>query len=147
MYQAYSADEWRLFIDSSSKSLKAVVLHSGTKYPSLPLAHSEHLKEIYSSVKLLLETLNYKYGWKVIGDFKMVAFLMGLQGFTKNSCFVCFWDSRDRTAHCQRKHCPLKTDTTVGAHNIKHEPLVNPQKVLFPPLYIKLAHETVCYTS
>ena len=38
--------EWRLFIDSSSKNLKAVLLHNGNKYPSLPLAHSVHLKEL-----------------------------------------------------------------------------------------------------
>lgn len=128
------------FIDSSSRSLKAVLLHNGNKYPSLPLAHSVHLKEDYSSVKLLLETFNYnKYGWEVIGEFKMVVFLMGLHGgFTKNPCFLCLWDSRNRAAHYQRKHWPPRTDTAVGAHNVKHEPLVNPQKILFPPLYIKL---------
>ena len=32
--------EWRLFIDSSSRSLKAVLLHKGNIYLSLPLAHS-----------------------------------------------------------------------------------------------------------
>lgn len=30
------------------------------------------------------------------------------------------------------------TDTTVGAHNIKYEPLVIPQNVLLPPPHIKL---------
>lgn len=77
--------EWRLFIDSSSQSLKAVLLHNGNNYPSLPMAHSVHLKESYTSVKTLLNALKYDdYGWEVIGDFKMVSFLMGLQGgFTK----------------------------------------------------------------
>ena len=51
--------EWRLFIDSSSKSLKAVLLHNGSKYPSLPLAHSVHLKETYENVKTVLNVLKY----------------------------------------------------------------------------------------
>src|SRR6218665_695858 len=37
--------EYRLFIDSSSRSLKAVLLHTGNNYPSLPVAHSVHLKD------------------------------------------------------------------------------------------------------
>ena len=37
-----------------------------------------------------------QYNWEVIGDFKMIAFLMGMQwGFTKYPCYVCVWDSRD----------------------------------------------------
>ena len=37
---AYSASDWRLFIDSSKRSLKAVLLHNGNVYPSIPVAHS-----------------------------------------------------------------------------------------------------------
>ena len=51
--------EWGLFIDSSSQSLKAVLLHNGNNYPSLPMAHSMHLKEGYTSVKMLLSALKY----------------------------------------------------------------------------------------
>ena len=62
--------EWRLFIDSSSKSLKAVLIHNGNKYPSLPLAHSVHLKETYENVKTVLNVLKYdQHNWEVIGDF------------------------------------------------------------------------------
>ena len=67
--------EWRLFIDSSSKSFKAVLLHNGNKYPSLLLAHLVHLKETYENVKTVLNVLKYdQYNWEVIGDFKMIAF-------------------------------------------------------------------------
>ena len=77
--------EWRLFIDSSSKSLKVVLIHNGNKYPSLPLAHSVHLKETYENVKTVLNVLKYdQYNWEVIGDFKMIAFLMGMQGVSRN---------------------------------------------------------------
>ena len=39
------AIEWRLFLDSSKRSLKAVLLHNGNTKPSVPAAHSMHLKE------------------------------------------------------------------------------------------------------
>ena len=96
-----SLSEWLLFLDNSSRFLKDVLLYNGNNYPSLPMAHSVHLKEDYTSVKMLLCALKYDdYGWKVIGDFKMVSFLMGLQGsFMKFPCFLCLWDSRDTTAH------------------------------------------------
>ncbi|KAI6651196.1 hypothetical protein LOD99_5547 [Oopsacas minuta] len=42
--------QWRLFIDSFTKSLKGVLLHNGNKYPSIPLAYSIQMKEDYESV-------------------------------------------------------------------------------------------------
>ena len=133
-------NEWRLFIDSSSRSLKAVLLHNWNKFPSIPVAHSVQLKEEYNNVKTLLEALKYAdYGWEVIGDFKMMAFLMGLQGgFTKFPCYLCLWDSRDTASHYKRKQWPSRTEYLVGKHNVKCEPLVKPEKILFPPLHLKL---------
>ena len=32
--------EWRLFIDSSKRSLKCVLLHNGNRFGSIPIAHS-----------------------------------------------------------------------------------------------------------
>ncbi|GFU68736.1 uncharacterized protein TNCV_4400141 [Trichonephila clavipes] len=40
----YEPKEWRLFIDSSKRSLKAVLLHNGNRYASVPVGHSVHLK-------------------------------------------------------------------------------------------------------
>ncbi|KAL6478203.1 hypothetical protein MHYP_G00140380 [Metynnis hypsauchen] len=133
-------DESVQVTDSSCKSLKAVLLHNGNKYSSLPVAHSVHLKEEYTSVKMLLGALKYdEYGWEVIGDFKMVSFLMGLQGgFTKYPCFICLWDSRDTKAHYHRRDWSQRTEFTLGKNNVKWEPLVDPRKVLMPPLHIKL---------
>ena len=84
-------NEWRLFIGSSSKSCKAVLLHNGNKYRSLPFAHSVYLKETYENVKTVLNVLKYdQYNWEVIGEFKMIAFLMGMQeGFKKYLCYLC----------------------------------------------------------
>jgi hypothetical protein len=41
----HNTPEWRLFIDSSKVGLKAVLLHNGNKYPSVPLAHAVNMKE------------------------------------------------------------------------------------------------------
>ena len=89
-----NTNDWRLFIDSSSRSLRAVLLHNTNQYLSIPLAHSVVMKEKYQKVKALLDAFHHaQYEWGVIGDIKMVAFLMGLQGgFTKFHCFLCLWD-------------------------------------------------------
>jgi len=46
-----------LFIDSSVKSLKAVLLHNGIEFPSIPVGHSVHMKEEYENVKTLLDMI------------------------------------------------------------------------------------------
>lgn len=134
------AEEWRLFIDSSSTSLKAVLLHNGNQYPSLPIAHSVNMKEEYINVKKLLDVLKYDdFGWEVIGDFKMITFLMGLQGgFTKYSCYLCLWDSRDTANHYTCKVWPPRSNFEIGQKNVKYEALVPQEKILLPPLHIKL---------
>ncbi|XP_061404363.1 uncharacterized protein LOC133340279 isoform X2 [Lethenteron reissneri] len=100
---ACNQNEWRLFTDSSSRSLKAVLLHNGNKYPSLLLAPSVHLKENYNSINILLDAL-----------------------------------SRDTKPHYHRQYWPQRTEFSVGRNNVKWEPLVDPRKVLMPPLHIKL---------
>ena len=68
----HKCDEWRLFIDSSKASLKAVLLHNGNIHPSIPVAHAVQLKETYETIKLLLDALQYpKYSWKICGDLKL----------------------------------------------------------------------------
>ena len=37
---SHCSDEWRLFIDSSKVSIKAVLLHNGNVLPSIPVAHA-----------------------------------------------------------------------------------------------------------
>ena len=137
---SYVAADWRLFIDSSSKSLKAVLLHNGNKYPSIPVGHSAIMKEDYNNVKHLLKKIQYtSHMWDCCGDFKMLAFLLGLQGgYTKHSCFYCLWDSRANDQHYVRKDWPARDHLVVGQHNIIHNALVSRSKVLMPPLHIKL---------
>lgn len=89
---------------------------------------------------MLLEALKYKdYCWEVIGDFKMLGFLMGMQGgYTKFPCYLCLWDSRDDNAHYHQEYWPERTEFLMGKHNVKWEQLIDPKNVLMPPLHIKL---------
>ena len=94
----YNPSDWRLFIDSSKRSLKCVLLHYGNIFGSIPIGYSVKLKEEYNNVKEILEIINYSaHDWVICVDLKMVNFLLGQQfGFTKYPCFLCYWDRRDR---------------------------------------------------
>jgi len=107
----HKTTEWRLFIDSSKSSLKAVLLHNGNKFPSVPLAYATNMKETYENLKILLEKIQYdKYCWTICCDLKVIALLMGLQlGYTKFCCgFLCEWDSRDKKNHYIKKEWPKR---------------------------------------
>ena len=76
--QQYESRDWRLFIDSSKRSLKCVLLHNGNQFASVPLAHSTTLKEKYGAVKYVLEKISYnQYEWSICVNLKMVNFLLG----------------------------------------------------------------------
>ena len=81
----YNPTEWRLFIDSYKLSLKAVLLHNGKRIPSVPIGHAVHMKETYINMKVLLNSINYnEHKWKICGDLKVIAILLGMQlGYTK----------------------------------------------------------------
>jgi len=51
--------DWRLLIDLSKLSLKAVLLHIGNILPSIPVGHSMHNKESYENMKILMDAINY----------------------------------------------------------------------------------------
>lgn len=136
----YNPNEWRLFIDSSKFSLKAVLLHKGNEIPSIPLAHSVVLKESYESMDIILRSIGYeKHKWHICADLKVIALLLGLQGgFTKYCCFLCMWDSRATERHYETKEWPQRNEFIPGKANVKCKPLVDPQSILLPPLHIKL---------
>lgn len=140
MGRAYVPKDWRLFIDSSKRSLKAVLLHNGNELASLPVAHSVRMKETYADMQMLMAALHYnEHKWLICGDLKMIAILLGLQsGYTKYPCFLCLWDSRADELHFSKKTWPERTNFTPGHHNQNQIPLVDAQNVLLPPLHIKL---------
>ena len=136
----YNAEEWRLFIDSSKRSLKGVLLNNGNKYASIPVAHSVHLNETYENLANVFVKINYsEHNWFICGDLKIITLLLGQQsGYTKFSCFFCEWDSRDRNLHCVQKEWPSRNTLNVGEKNVIRPSLVDRDKVLLPPLHIKL---------
>ena len=62
----------------------------------------------------------------VCGDFKMLGFLLGLQGgYTKYSCFLCLWNSRADGEHYEKIQWPLREELIPGRYNVIKEPLVS----------------------
>uniref|UniRef100_UPI00358E4839 uncharacterized protein n=1 Tax=Myxine glutinosa TaxID=7769 RepID=UPI00358E4839 len=137
---AYDPTEWRLFVDSSSRSLKAVLLFNGNKIASVPVGHSVQMTENYSNMEHLLTALKYKdHNWMICRDLKVVSMVLGLQGgYTKYPCFLCLWDSRADKQHYVQRNWPERSGLEPGSHNVVSHALVNPQKILLPPLHIKL---------
>jgi len=136
----FNPDQWRLFIDSSKMSLKVVLLHNGNKFPSVPLAHAASMKESYENMKPQLGKFKYdEFKWKACGNLKVVALLLGMQlWYTKYCCFLCEWDNRDKKNHHVNKLWPKRTSLTPGEKNVVNRHLVLPEKIVLPPLPIKL---------
>ncbi|QQP31526.1 Uncharacterized protein FKW44_025149 [Caligus rogercresseyi] len=122
----YDPRDWRLFIDSCKRSLKCVLPHNGNQFASIPLAHSTTLKEKYEAVKYVLDKIQYEqHKWIICVDLKMVNFLLGQQsGFTT-------------PALCKERVAGARSVST-WARNIIHEPFVDREKILIPPLHLKL---------
>ena len=77
---AYDVIEWRLFIDSSSRSLNAVLLYHGNSFSSIPIEHSVQMKETHNTMNHLLSAVNYQeHKWLICGDIKVVRLVLGLR--------------------------------------------------------------------
>ena len=74
----YDSNDWRLFLDSSNRSFKAVLLHNTNQYAPITIEHSVCLNESYENVKTILNTVEYNHhNWKVCGDFKIIFMQLG----------------------------------------------------------------------
>jgi len=91
----HDPSNWRIFIDSSKRSLKAVLIHNGSKYASIPVAHSVHHKKTYEIIKNLFILIKYEeHKRRICGDFKVIGMSLRQQaGYTKLPCFLCEWNS------------------------------------------------------
>ena len=136
----YEANSWRLFIDSSKRSLKCLLLQNTNEYASIPIGHSATLKEKYEPVKQVLECIKYnQHNWKICIIQKMVNFLLGQQSrYTKHPCFLCMWDSRDKANHWVKKDWEPRITLRAGDKNIINEPFVPRDRIILPPLHIEL---------
>ena len=105
------------------------------------MAHAANMKESYESVKLLLGKIKYdEFKWKLCGDLKVVALLLGMQlGYTKYCCFLCEWNSWNKKNHYVKKLWPKRKSLTPGEKNVINLPLILPEKIVLPLLHINLA--------
>jgi len=60
MHMRHSPEQWRLFIDASNTSLKAVLLRNGNNLPSIPVAYAPSTKETYTTMNNILIEVDYK---------------------------------------------------------------------------------------
>lgn len=129
-----------LFIDSSKTSLKAVILHKTNEMPPVPIAYSTDMKENYDTLKQILLDIKYEeHQWRISCDLKVVAILMGLQlGYTKHMCFMCLWDTRFKGNQYQTHYWADRATAPNVRGNVIHPSLVEKEKILMPPLHIKL---------
>lgn len=136
----YEAKDWRLFIDASVESLKAVLLHNGNKQPSIPVCYGRNIPENYENMKTILELIKYDdHKWKICCDLKVVALLTGVKkGFSKHQCFICLWEGRQTLLHYDGHKWPPRVTFQIGQSSIDHTPLVEGTDVILPPLHIKL---------
>ncbi|GBO19635.1 hypothetical protein AVEN_120450-1 [Araneus ventricosus] len=96
------------------------------------------MKETYETLKHMLSSIEYsKHSWHIYADLKVIAVLVGLQvGYTKFFCIMCQWDSRDRKKSTTSR--PKRQFLIPDVKNEENEPLVASEKILLPPLHIKL---------
>lgn len=142
----HDPNEWRLFMDGSTESLKIVLLHNQNSLPSIPLAYSTHCPEQYLVMRQILDLIHYEnYQWDVIADFKLVNILQGLMAAAaKTPCIHCKWEPRyqeneddDIYTKTWEEREPFSEDK-IGKESVKYAPLVPRNKMIFPVLHIKI---------
>ena len=78
MRTSYITLEWRLFINSSKRSMKYVLLHNGTKLAFIPIGHSIQMMETYENIKTILDRIKYvEHEWIICGDLNILSMLLG----------------------------------------------------------------------
>ena len=76
----YKSDEWRLFIDSSKSSLKAVLLFNGNTNPSVPVVQAVEMKERCQTMQILLKLIKHEeHAWSIFGDLEVIDLFLGMQ--------------------------------------------------------------------
>jgi hypothetical protein len=135
----YVPADWRLFIDASCTSLKAVLLHNGNLLAPIPLAYARKMSETRESMRRVLDVIGYAiHRWKVCADFKVIGLLLGMKdGYPTYPCIWCLWDSRDRARHYAPEACPPRERVQLEYSQVDL-PLISSEDVLVPPLHVKL---------
>lgn len=136
----YRAEEWRLFIDASKNSLKAVLLHKTNEKPAVPIAYNTETEETYEKIQTILLLVDYdRHNWRICCDLKMVAILQGLQQrYVKHMCYLCNWDTRFTGNQYKTYSWTDRGDNVIGHLNIINAALVPRENILLPYLHTKL---------
>ena len=86
---AYEYSDWRLFIDSSNKSHKTVLLYNGNIVSSIPVCYSMSMSENYNNMIVLLDSLNYNnHNWMIFGDLKVIYYNIYYNNYNYLKCFI-----------------------------------------------------------
>jgi hypothetical protein len=81
------------------------------------------MKEEYKAISLLLEKVNYQeHQWVICVDLKMVNFLLGQQ-----------------SRYTGQEKIGLRGNIWFGGKNVTNEPLVARDRIILPPLHIKIS--------
>ena len=69
----------------------------------------------------------------------LVGLFLGFHGgCTKYPCFLCLWDNWADNQHYVRQEWLLRQGLKPGLHNVQSHSHIEPNKILLPPLHIKL---------
>lgn len=137
----YDKDGWRLFIDSLKRSLKAVLLHHGSQYASVPVGQSVHLKERYENLALVFNKIKYAdHCWTICGDLKVIpCFLVNKVDIESSHVAFVSWRAVIRQVNIgSKKEWPKRQNLEPGTKNVFRNSLFYPKKLLLPLLHIKL---------
>ena len=86
---AYADSDWRLFIYSLNKSLKAVLLYNGNRVSSIPVGYSISISENYNNMIVLLDSLNYNFhNWMIFGYLKVIYYNIYYNNYNYLKCFI-----------------------------------------------------------
>ncbi|GBM96221.1 hypothetical protein AVEN_184312-1 [Araneus ventricosus] len=98
------------------------------------------MKEEYNTIASVLKKIKYQeHQWVICVDLKVVNFLLGQQsGHIKYPCFLCLWNSREKHNTELGKKWRKRENMDFGEKNVINNPLVGREKIIFPPLHIKL---------
>lgn len=115
-------------------------MHKENNKNPVPIFFAIKMSESYETMKTILDAVKYhEHEWRMCCDLKVVTFLNGMQsGNTKYGCFLCLWNSRYKGCQYEKKNWPVRTGHETETYNVINAPLVPMDKILLPPLHVKL---------
>ena len=141
----HDPNKYRIFIDSSVESLVIALLKNHIdpnepREPPIILLYSPHCRENRTSIERCLQLIKYRdLNWMVIADLKIVTILLGLTaGNSKYPCHLCEFDSRASESKKFENQFKSRQQYKVSEKNVKYPPMIEPTRIIIPPLHVKL---------